>query len=136
MPLAVWLALAALAVAWVIQNHTRLGRYIYAIGGGEDLAALSGVAVARRADRVFTHRRHLLRPGRRHRAAQPGPGYALIGQGRLFTTITAVVVGGTALIGRPGGVLHTLVGVLIVMVLANGMVLMGIRPTSSRPSRA
>ena len=55
-----------------------------------------------------------------------GLGNALIGQGRLFTTITAVVVGGTALMGGQGSVLQTLVGVLIVMVLANGMVLMGI----------
>ena len=55
-------------------------------------------------------------------------GFSLIGQGRLFTAITAVVVGGTALWGGVGGVVQTLVGVLIVMVLANGMVLMGISP--------
>ena len=61
-------------------------------------------------------------------AAQQGAGFALIGQGRLFTTITAVIVGGTALMGGQGGVLQTLVGVLIVMVLNNGMVLMGISP--------
>ena len=61
-------------------------------------------------------------------AAQLGLGNALIGQGRLFTTITAVVVGGTALSGGQGGVLQTLVGVLIVVVLANGMVLMGVPP--------
>jgi ribose transport system permease protein len=43
--------------------------------------------------------------------------------------ITAVVVGGTALSGGEGGVLQTLVGVLIVAVLLNGMVLMGISPS-------
>ena len=59
-------------------------------------------------------------------AAQLGLGNAQIGQGRLFTTVTAVVVGGTALSGGQGGVLQTLVGVLIVVVLANGMVLMGV----------
>ena len=45
-PWGVWLALACLAVAFVIQNHTRLGRYIYALGGGEELAALSGISVS------------------------------------------------------------------------------------------
>ena len=50
-------------------------------------------------------------------AAQLGLGNAQIGNGRLFTTITAVVVGGTALSGGQGGVLQTLVGVLIVVVL-------------------
>ena len=61
-------------------------------------------------------------------AAQLGLGNSLIGQGRLFTTVTAVVVGGTALSGGQGSVLQTLVGVLVVVVLSNGMVLMGISP--------
>lgn len=127
-PLAVWLALAALAVAYVIQSYTRLGRYIYAIGGGEDLAALSGIDVRRVRIAVFTLAGTFYGLGGIIAAAQQGAGFALIGQGRLFTTITAVVVGGTALMGGSGGVLHTLVGVLIVMVLSNGMVLMGISP--------
>lgn len=128
MPLAVWLALAALAVAYLIQNHTRLGRYMYAIGGGEDLAALSGIAVRRVRIAVFTIAGTFYGLGGIIAAAQQGAGFALIGQGRLFTAITAVVVGGTALMGGSGGVLQTLVGVLIVMVLSNGMVLMGISP--------
>ena len=61
-------------------------------------------------------------------AAQLGLGNALIGSGRLFSTITAVVVGGTALTGGEGGVLNTLVGVLIMAVLGNGMVLLGVSP--------
>ena len=62
-------------------------------------------------------------------AAQLGLGNAQIGAGRLFTTITAVVVGGTALWGGQGSVLQTFVGVMIVVVLSNGMVLMGIPPS-------
>ena len=61
-------------------------------------------------------------------AAQLGQGHALIASGRLFTTITAVVVGGTALSGGVGSVLNSVVGVLIVVVLTNGMVLMGVPP--------
>jgi ribose transport system permease protein len=127
-PFAVWLALAALGVAYVIQSHTRLGRYMYAIGGGEDLAALSGIDVKRCRIAIFTIAGTFYGLGGIIAAAQQGAGFALIGQGRLFTTITAVVVGGTALTGGSGGVLQTLVGVLIVMVLSNGMVLMGISP--------
>ncbi len=128
MPIAVWVALVALGIAYVIQNHTRLGRHIYAIGGGEDLAALSGINVRRCRIAVFTIAGTFYGLGGIIAAAQQGAGFALIGQGRLFTTITAVVVGGTALMGGSGGVLQTLVGVLIVMVLSNGMVLMGISP--------
>ena len=68
-------------------------------------------------------------------AARLGMGNALIVQGKAFPAITAVVVGGTALSGGVGGVLTTLIGVLVVGVLSNGMVLMGISPTFSKPCR-
>lgn len=128
LPWGVWLALLALGVAWVIQEHTRLGRYMYALGGGEELAALSGIPAARVRIATFTIAGVFYALGGILAAAQLGLGNALIGQGRLFTTITAVVVGGTALSGGQGSVLQTLVGVLIVVVLANGMVLMGVSP--------
>lgn len=129
LPWGVWIALAALGVAYVLQSYTRLGRYMFALGGGEDLAALSGIPVARVRILVFTIAGVFYALGGILAAAQLGLGNAQIGQGRLFTTITAVVVGGTALSGGEGGVLQTLVGVLIVAVLLNGMVLMGISPS-------
>jgi ribose transport system permease protein len=128
-PWGVWLALACLAVALVIQNYTRLGRYIYALGGGEELAALSGISVARVRIITFTIAGVFYAIGGILAAAQLGLGNAQIGTGRLFTTITAVVVGGTSLSGGQGSVLQTLVGVLIVVVLSNGMVLMGVPPS-------
>ena len=128
-PWGVWLALAALGAAYFIQDHTRLGRYMYALGGGEELATLSGIKVARVRIAVFTLAGAFYALGGILSAAQLGLGNAQVGQGRLFTTITAVVVGGTALSGGEGSVLQTLVGVLIVTVLANGMVLMGISPS-------
>ena len=129
LPWGVWLALACLLIAYVIQDHTRLGRYIFALGGGEELAALSGIPVARTRIVTFTLAGIFYAIGGILAVAQLGLGNAQIGTGRLFTTITAVVVGGTALMGGYGSVLQTLVGVLIVVVLSNGMVLMGIPPT-------
>ena len=129
LPWGVWIAGAALAIAWVIQSYTRLGRHIYALGGGEDLAALSGISVARVRLQTFMLAGSFYALGGVLAAAQLGLGNAQIGQGRLFTTVTAVVVGGTSLSGGEGGVLQTLVGVLIVAVLTNGMVLMGIPPS-------
>jgi ribose transport system permease protein len=129
LPWGVWLALVCLAIAYVIQNHTRLGRYIYALGGGEDLAALSGIPVARVRILAFTLAGVFYAIGGILAAAQLGLGNSLIGNGRLFSTVTAVVVGGTALSGGEGGVLRTLVGVLIVAVLNNGMVLADVRPS-------
>lgn len=128
-PWGVWLALLCLTVALVIQNYTRLGRYIYALGGGEELAALSGISIARVRIITFTLAGIFYAIGGILASAQLGLGNAQIGNGRLFTTITAVVVGGTSLSGGQGSVLQTLVGVLIVVVLSNGMVLMGVPPS-------
>jgi ribose transport system permease protein len=128
-PLGVWLALACLLVAIVIQDYTRLGRHIYALGGGEELAAFSGIAVARIRIATFTLAGVFYAIGGLLAAAQLGLGNSQIGNGWLFTTITAVVVGGTSLSGGEGGVVQTLVGALIVVVLANGMVLLGIPPS-------
>jgi ribose transport system permease protein len=128
LPYAVWVALFTLLVAYVIQRYTRIGRYMYAIGGGEDLAGLSGIPVNRYKIIIFTIAGVFYAVGGLLAAAQLGQSNALIGQGRLFTTITAVIVGGTALSGGVGGVMGTLVGVLIVVVLDNGMVLMGVSP--------
>jgi len=127
-PLAVWVALGALGIAWVFERFTRIGRYVYAIGGGEDLAVLSGIPVKRVKVVIFTLAGALYGLGGLLAAAQLGMGNALIGSGRLFFTITAVVVGGSALTGGEGGVLNTFIGVLIIAVLANGMVLLGISP--------
>ncbi len=127
-PMGVWIALVAALVAYVIQTRTRLGRWIYAVGGGEDILRLTSVPVGRVRILAFTLAGVFYGLGGLLSAAQLGQGHALMGQGRLFTTITAVVVGGTSLMGGQGGVQNTLIGVLIVVGLANGMVLMGVPP--------
>jgi ribose transport system permease protein len=128
-PWGVWVALGCLIIALIIQNYTRFGRYIYALGGGEELAGLSGISIARVRIAAFTIAGVFYAVGGILAAAQLGLGNAQIGNGRLFTTVTAVVVGGTSLAGGQGSVLQTLVGVLIVVVLSNGMVLMGVPPS-------
>ena len=127
-PHGVWLAFASVAVAYVIQQRTRVGRWVYAIGTDEVTARQSGVPVERTRIIVFTLAGLFSGLAGAMAASQLGQGHALIGQGRLFTTITAVVVGGTALTGGVGSVLNSVIGVLIVVVLTNGMVLMGIPP--------
>lgn len=127
-PLAVWVALLVFMVALGVQNHTRFGRYLFAIGGGEDIAELSGVPVRRIRVLAYAVAGLFTGIGAVLAAAQLGQSNAVIADGRLFTTITAVVVSGTALTGGEGGVGRTLIGTLIVAVLANGMVMLGISP--------
>jgi ribose transport system permease protein len=128
LPAAVWIAIAAVLVALLIQERTRVGRWIYALGGDEEIARHVGVPIARTRIVAFTIAGAFSGLAGVMAAAQLGQGHALISQGRLFTAITAVVVGGTSLAGGHGSVLNSVVGVLIVVVLANGMVLMGVPP--------
>jgi len=127
-PMAVWIAFAAFLIAWTIQQRTRIGRWIYAIGTDEVTARHAGIPVERTRILVFAIAGLFFGMGGVLAAAQFGQGHALISQGRLFTTITAVVVGGTALSGGVGSVVNSIIGVFVVVVLANGMVLMGIEP--------
>ena len=128
LPYGTWLAFFVFFIAYVIQRYTRIGRYMFAIGGAEDLAALSGVRVDRYKIIIFTLAGLFYGAGALIRSAQLGMAQPAIGAGMLFTAITGVVVGGTALSGGEGGVANTLVGVLIVTVLHNGMILLGVNP--------
>jgi len=127
-PMAVWIAGAAIVIAWTVEQRLRLGRWVIALGTDEVTARQVGIPVERTRVLVFALAGAFYGLGGVLSAAQFGQGNALIGQGRLFTTITAVVVGGTALSGGSGSTLNSVVGVLIVVVLANGMVLMGVPP--------
>jgi ribose transport system permease protein len=127
-PLAIFVALGAVLIALFVQAYTRLGRWAYVLGGGEDIARLSGVPIERVRMGLFTLAGAFYGLGGALAVAQYGQGQALIAQGYLFTVITSVVVGGTALTGGVGGILNSVVGVLLVTVLGNGMVLIGVPP--------
>jgi ribose transport system permease protein len=127
-PIAVWIALSICLVAFVIQMFTPLGRHIVAVGGGEDIAELSGINLRFVRIAAFTLAGIFYGVAGVLAAAQLGQSNAVIGDGRLFAAVTAVVVGGTALTGGEGGVVNSIIGVLIVTVLSNGMILLGVSP--------
>jgi ribose transport system permease protein len=128
LPLSVWIGVLALGLAWFVHRHTILGRHTLAIGGGEDLARLSGVRISRVRIAVFALAGAFYGVAGILAVAQYGQGHAMIANGQLFVAITAIVVGGTSLAGGNGGPLNTLIGTLVVVVLANGMVLLGVPP--------
>lgn len=123
-----YLALACVALAWVIQRFTRLGRYVMAIGGGEDILALSGIPVGFYKIAAFTLAGCCYGLAAVMVSAQLGSGIVDAGGAVNFAAIAAAVVGGTQLSGGRGGVLPSMVGVLILTVLANGLVLVGVSP--------
>ena len=121
----VWM-LVMFVLFWFVLTKTVFGRHVYATGGNEDAARLSGVktdgvqvvvytisgAMAALAGMILTSRLD---------SAQPtaGAGYEL-------DAITAVVLGGTSLSGGRGWIFGTLIGALLIGVLNNGLNLMGV----------
>ena len=121
-------ALSCLAVGYVLQAYTRFGRYSYVIGGGEDLARLSGLPVDRYKVLVFVFSGFLAGLAGVMESARVGVGHSSIGLDQMFAAITAVVIGGTPLSGGRGGVLQSAIGVLTLAVLASGMIFTGVSP--------
>lgn len=127
-PLPVWISGSIVLIAVIITNKTKLGRYIYAIGGNENAAILSGINTRKVKIAVYTIAGALAAIGgilvtSRLDAAQPnaGTGYEL-------DSIAAVVIGGTSLSGGRGTVLGTVLGAIIIGVLNNGLVLLNVSP--------
>ena len=121
-------ALGAVVVAHLVQRYTRVGRYGYVIGGDEPVARLSGIDIGRYKIYTFMVSGTTAGLAGVMAATQLGVGDTSIGSGLLFTAITAVVLGGTLLVGGRGSVLRTVVGAGIITVLANGLILIGVNP--------
>ena len=119
---------AVVALGHGLQHYTRFGRYSMAIGGGEALARLSGIAVGRYKVAAFALSGFLAGLAGVLASMQIGLGHVDIGLGQMLATITAVVIGGTPLSGGRGGVLQSALGALILAVLANGMIFVGVTP--------
>lgn len=123
-----YLAGACVLVAWLVQRYTRLGRYTRAIGGGEDILRLSGIRVGAYKVAAFAVAGCCYGLAAVMVSVQLGSGVVGAGSGLDFAAITAAVVGGTQLAGGRGGVPASMVGVLLLTVLANGLVLVGVSP--------
>ncbi|MEO1987279.1 MAG: ABC transporter permease [Martelella sp.] len=128
LPLSVWITILIIALAVLVQARTRFGRHVMAIGGNEAIAVMAGLPILRTRAMVFAIAGAFYGLAAALAVAQLGQGNVDIGEGRLFTTITAVVLGGTSLSGGVGGVLNSVLGVLLVTVLSNGMILLGVPP--------
>lgn len=128
----VFVAAAVLIAGYVIQRYSRIGRYAYVIGDDEVIARLSGLSINRYKVWAFILSGTTAGLAGAMAASQVGVGDVQIGSGQVFAGITAVVVGGTLLSGGRGGVLHTLVGALIMTVLTNGLILVGVNPYLQR----
>ena len=120
-PNAVILMLLLYIVAHVVMSHTTLGRYIYATGGNEEAARLSGVSTRKVKVFVYVVAGAMAGLGGMIEASQLASGRPNSGLMYELYVIAAVVVGGTSLTGGEGKILGTLIGAFIIAVIQNGM---------------
>ena len=105
--------LVCVLVTWIVLARLRSGRHVYAVGGNEEAARLSGVPVRRTLVPPTPCRG--LRRGGRHLPGRPGEaGRPEAGIGYELDAIAMVVIGGTSLAGGKGSVTLTLIGVLTI----------------------
>ncbi|TMR16507.1 ABC transporter permease [Nonomuraea turkmeniaca] len=121
------LIMAVVFVAfWLLANRTTFGRSVYAVGGNAEAAHLSGIPVARVRAVLFGTTGLLAAVSSLLQTSQLGSGNPTIGIGVEFAVITAVIVGGASLYGGRGSMVGTLLGVVLIGILNNGMVLLGV----------
>ena len=125
-PTPVILMLIVFVIAALMINRTQLGRHIYAVGGNAQAAKFSGINVSKVKFIVYTYTGIMAGIAGVVVASRLYSGQPTAGDGAEMDAIAAVVVGGTSMSGGSGRIGGTLIGVLIIGVLNNGLNLMGV----------
>jgi ribose transport system permease protein len=125
-PLIAVVAGACALIGWFILSRTTLGRSAYAIGGNREAARVSGIRVARVKWSIYVFSGLMAAIAGFMLTGRQGSANALMGEGMELQSIAAVVVGGTNLFGGEGTIGGTIIGVLIIGVLNNGLNILGV----------
>ncbi len=127
-PFVLWILLLCAVIMHVILEHTRLGRYAFAIGSNPEAAFYAGVPVSFHTISVYGIAGLLTGLAGMIEASRLMTGQPTGGQGYELQAIAAVVIGGGSLRGGEGSVLGTLIGAFIMGLLSNGSDLLGTNP--------
>jgi len=125
-PLPVIYSFIFLLLTAIILNKTKLGRHIYAVGGNKEAARFTGIKIKRIEIFVYTFSGFLAAFSGVVLAARMFSGQPTVGNGFELDAIAAVVLGGTSMTGGIGKIGGTLIGVLVIGVLNNGLNLLNI----------
>ncbi len=123
---ALWLLLA-FAVAWVVLNYTKFGRYTYAMGSNYEAARLSGIKTQRWQLLVYTLSGLFCGLAGIFYAAVYTTIVPSTGNGLELLAIAGVVIGGTSMAGGSGSLTGTMIGVFMMSVLRQGLMSMGLQ---------
>ena len=127
-PIPVVITVIVFIIAVYVLTQTRFGRYLYALGGNEDSARLSGINTNKIKTLVYVISGFASSIAGVIIASRIGSASPNAGTGFELDAIAAVVIGGTSLAGGEGRITGTLIGALIIGVLNNGLNLMNVSP--------
>ena len=114
------------AVTWYLLNHTRFGRYLYAVGGNQEAARASGINVSKTKMTAFIINGFFVGLAGVLFMSRVNAGLPNAGIGFEFDAMTAAIIGGTSFSGGIGTAMGTLVGAFIMGLLSNIMNLVGV----------
>ncbi len=119
----------AVAVVWIILSRTRFGRYVYAIGNNEEAARFSGVPVRKVKIALYSGIGLLVAIASVIYTSRVSTARGDTGLGLELDVISAVVLGGASIYGGSGTIGGTVLGVIIIATLRNGLLLAGVPST-------
>ncbi len=125
-PVPIWATAALFALTWALLYQTKLGRYVFAIGGNRQALKLAGTRVNLYHIGVYVYAGVLTAIASFIMTARMNAAHPTIGVGLEFDAIAAVILGGTSFEKGNGGISGTIVGALAVGVLRNGLNLFGV----------
>jgi ribose/xylose/arabinose/galactoside ABC-type transport system permease subunit len=120
-PIPAVIAVVSFVVGWFVLNRTRFGRYVYAMGSNEEAAVLSGVNVVKYKILVYVVSGTFAGIAGVVLTSRVISGQPTLGEVQELYSIAAVVIGGSKITGGVGGIGRTLMGVLILGMLSNGL---------------
>lgn len=126
-PLLIWIFAIVVIAFWLLLRYTTYGRSMYAIGSSPTAARLAGIRTSRAIFVGFMLSAALAGFAGLILLSQVGAASNTAGESLMLAVITAVVLGGASLSGGRGGIVGTVLAVLIVGVLNNGLVQLGIQ---------
>ena len=126
LPVMVWMLIAVALLAHYISRRTPLGRHVYAVGGNERGAALSGVKVNRIKMFVYMFSGFCAALVGLIIASQLQAAHPATGETFELNAIAAAVLGGTSMSGGRGRIFGTIVGAFVIGILSDGLIMMGV----------
>ena len=125
-PVPIWFMIVLALIAWFVSTRTPFGRQVYALGGNERAAELSGIRVKRVTLSVYMISGFCSAIGGLVIASQLMAAHPASGESFELNAIAAAVLGGTSLSGGRGTILGTIIGAFVIGVLGDGLVIIGV----------